>query len=107
MLLILVAISLLASACGVHTRAAIKNDTGSPIDVKLTDGDETVTYAAIPAGTTSAFEKVSFSVWTQIQVIVGTETRRVDLNAEKDNTIVVGKDGASVEATYNPENEWW
>jgi hypothetical protein len=100
--------ALLFSACGIHTRAAVKNSTSAAITVTVSDGDDQVAYETIQPGNTSKFEKLSFSTWNAIKVIVtGGKTNAVSLVKEKDNTIVVGDDGASVESAYNKENEWW
>jgi hypothetical protein len=104
-----IAFGLLAVGCGVHTRVAVRNAGDAPISVTVADsGGESLSFDQVAPGTTSEFQEAGFDGWGGVAVTSGGESWSVDLTAEQDNTITVTPGtGATVEAVYNEENEYW
>ncbi|MFT7621171.1 MAG: hypothetical protein ACI9WU_000332 [Myxococcota bacterium] len=111
-LLAAMALALLVAGCGIHTRAAIKNESGGTITVALGKAGAAVQYKAIAAGTTSAYQSLSLDEWTHVLLTINAEgaperTLHVPLTPEHDNTVTVTRQNARSSSTYNKENEWW
>ena len=106
-------LGLMVSACGVYTRAAVKNDGPEAITVTLaaSSGGDKVVYEKIAPGTTAAFQRVKFDAYRAIdvQVTAGKGTAgKVDLHEKNDNTIVISPtEKPKAESAYNKDNEWW
>lgn len=108
-ILALAGIALFATACGVHTRVAVHNggDAAADFTVTSADGGDAVTFERVAPGTTSAFQRASFDDYHGVGVAGGDAEAEVDLVPEQDNTVHVEGGEARVEASYNPENEFW
>ncbi len=101
-------ILMLAAACGVNTRVAVKNSGDNEVDVTLSRGSDSVSFSAVAPGTTSKFKEIDWDGYGGVAVKTADQSTDVDLSAENDNTVNLEPDGGvSVEATYNEDNEYW